>query len=485
MSKETKGSDRPLFFCTSCGTESLKWQGRCGACGEWNSMREHTSLSRAGMPGSAKTSYSSGSGSGIDTHAAATPLTDLRRSEHPRIFAGLAECDRVLGGGCVPGSLILISGDPGVGKSTLVLQILKGLAFQGHSILYVSGEESPQQILMRADRLGAVHSKIAIAPVTELGAIFELCEKQKPAFLVIDSIQTIASDEYPSSPGSILQVRECSARLMSFCKQNRITCFIIGQVTKEGQIAGPRLLEHLVDTVLYLEGDSAMGVRLLRSMKNRFGSSGEMGVFMMSERGLEDVANPSALFLGSSRDAPSSGSALSVAVEGTRAIMVEIQVLVGSATYASPRRVVSGMDQSRLAILIAILEKRAGLNFSQNDVFGSVAGGLRVSESAHDLATAAALVSSHRNLVLNSKSCFFGEISLAGAVRSVPHTPARVKEAAKLGVQTIFVPHSSYDSDRRALDDATGNGQQRDPTQTRTSIVPIRHLGDLLDAIQA
>jgi DNA repair protein RadA/Sms len=287
-------------------------------------------------------------------------------------------------------------------------------------------------------------------------------------------------EEIPSSPGSVLQVRECAARLMTFCKEHQITCFVIGQVTKDGQVAGPRLLEHLVDTVLYLEGDSSMGFRMLRAMKNRFGSTGEIGVFSMTHRGLDDVVNPSALFLGEQGGAAASGSAVSVAVEGTRPFLLELQVLVGSATYASPRRIVSGLDSNRVAILVAMLEKRAGLNFSQNDVFASVAGGLRVSESAHDLALLSALISSHRDRMPPQRTCYFGELSLSGDVRAVPHALARVREARMRGFERIFLPKSCYEREKAEIFKVLRSDQD-ETTGTECELYPIANVGELLE----
>lgn len=478
---------RPLFYCANCGQESLKWQGRCSGCGEWNSYKEAPASAPDRSSGSRRGARAAAGSGDLGLHRSETvplaqPLSAVSRTEHPRVFTGLAEFDRVLGGGCVPGSLILLSGDPGVGKSTLVMQTLKGLAWQGHKALYASGEENPHQILMRAERLGAVHEGIQVTQETGLGSLFSLCGQVRNRFLVVDSIQTCFVEEIPSSPGSVLQVRECAARLMSFCKENQITCFVIGQVTKDGQVAGPRLLEHLVDTVLYLEGDSSMGFRMLRAMKNRFGSTGEIGVFSMSQRGLDDVLNPSALFLGEQEGPPSSGTAVSVAVEGTRPFLLELQVLVGSATYASPRRIVSGLDSNRMAILVAVLEKRAGLNFSQNDVFASVAGGLRVTESAHDLALLSALISSHRDRIPPQRTCYFGELSLSGDVRAVPHALARVREARMRGFERIFLPKSSYEREKsdilRVLRSEQDGGAALD-----CELYPISLVGELLEHI--
>ena len=471
----SKNEKKTLFFCSSCGNESVKWQGKCPACGAWNTYEEAPARYSSRTSNHTRANSLDPSASRAGAHRETpVPLSQVKAIEVPRVFTGLAELDRVLGGGSVPGSLILLSGDPGVGKSTLVMQTLKGLAYQGHCALYASGEENPNQLLMRAERLGAVHDNIHVTPETSLDSLFDQCEALTPRFLVIDSIQTVYCEEFPSSPGSALQVRECSSRLMTFCKQRQITCFVIGQVTKEGQVAGPKLLEHLVDTVLYIEGESSMGFRLLRAIKNRFGSTGEIGVLAMTSRGLEDVANPSALFLGGEEAQPSSGTAVSVAIEGTRPFVLELQVLVGSATYASPRRIVHGIDSNRLAILVAVLEKRGGLNFSNNDIFASVAGGLRVSESAHDLALLAALISSHRNKVGASRTCYFGEVSLSGEVRTVPQVVPRVKEALQRGFERIFLPRSAWLKDKREILELLGE-------KSEIQLYPIAQVSELLE----
>ena len=475
MRSTEPSSKNTVFFCSDCGAESVKWSGRCHHCGAWNSLRKAPAPKAGGKGPPGFRAHRSAAGSSSDpagpSEHQAKPLSAISRAAVPRVYSGLAEFDRVLGGGCVPGSLVLLSGDPGIGKSTLVLQMLRGLAYQGHDVLYVSGEESGQQILMRAERLQAVHDRIRLAGVTELNLVFEECERLRPRFLVIDSIQTLVCDDFPSSPGSPVQVRECSARLMSFCKERDLTCFIIGQVTKDGHVAGPKLLEHLVDTVLYLEGDNSSGYRILRAMKNRFGSTGEVGLFIMTAKGLEDVADPSAYFVGPSQTARLPGSAVSVAMEGTRSFLIEIQALVGAATYSNPRRVVAGMEPSRLAILIAVLEKHAGLVFGQNDVFASVAGGARITESAHDLATVAALYSSHRNVALPPATCFFGEVTLSGLVRPVAHTESRIREASKMGMKTIVLPEA-------------GVGEVREGASAqRVNIISVRNVSDLLHSL--
>lgn len=496
MRTESRDS-RPLFFCTNCGAESLRWSGRCHPCGAWNTLAECPapkppgSSARHGASARRGATTETGSGAAqtqnLSPHGA-LPLTDISRDEIPRVFSGLPEFDRVLGGGCVPGSLVLISGEPGIGKSTLILQLLRGLAYQGHDILYVSGEESAGQVLMRAERLEAVHARIRFSGVTELGLIFQECERLGVKYLVVDSVQTLASDDFPSSPGSPLQVRECAARLMTFCKDRRITCFIVGQVTKDGQVAGPKLLEHVVDTVLTLEGDSSSGFRVLRAIKNRFGSTGELGIFMMNSKGLESVVDPSAHFIGDPRTARLPGSAVSVAIEGTRSMMIEIQALVGSATYANPRRVVSGMEPSRLAILIAVLEKHAGLVFGQNDVFASVAGGARVTESAHDLATLAALYSSHRNVPLPPATCFFGEVTLSGQIRPVAQAQARLREASTMGMKSVYLPASQL-ADARAEAEPkkqvppAGGTPPAITSNPALQLLPVVDVSDLLNAL--
>jgi len=435
---------RTLFACTQCGAQSPKWLGRCPECSAWNSFQEETVA--VGI-GAASLGASSG---GVPLRASGVPVTPLSQVEtrdFPRVFCGSPEFDRVLGGGLVPGSLVLLSGEPGIGKSTLLMQALHGLATRGFKVLYASGEESPEQIRLRADRLGCVSDKVLLTAETDVVALATVAKSIKPAVLVVDSIQTISHPDVASSPGSVSQVRESTAALLELAKDNTITTILVGHVTKEGTVAGPKLLEHLVDTVLHLEGDANTGFRILRATKNRFGSTGEMGVFAMQGNGLRDVTNPSSYFLEESKQVRE-GTAVAVCMEGTRPLLVEIQALVGRSTYSSPRRVVTGLDQQRFQVLLAILEKRAGVALSTNDIFAGVAGGLRIFEPSADLAMAASVLSSLFERPLPPRHAFIGEVGLAGEIRGITHGIARVQEAMKLGFERIYLPMRSFRSER-------------------------------------
>ncbi|NBX16201.1 MAG: DNA repair protein RadA [Proteobacteria bacterium] len=461
-----KSSKKTVFVCGQCGSQQPKWLGKCPDCNAWNSFSEDIVTDKQTVH-RAETQSSR-------PPEKPTPITDVRQETIPRIFCGLPELDRVLGGGLVQGSLVLISGDPGVGKSTLLLQALFGLASQGYRVLYASGEESREQIKLRADRLKTVHPNILLFNETDLGTIAGQALSLKPHVLVVDSIQTVAHSDYPSSPGSVTQVRECTARLMDVAKLHGITTWIVGHVTKEGSIAGPRVLEHLVDTVMHLEGDAATGFRILRSLKNRFGSTGEVGVFSMQANGLSDVANPSALFLESLK-AGVEGSAVAVSMEGTRPLLVEIQSLVGKSTLATPRRTVTGLDPNRFAILLAVLERRAGVSIGLLDIYANVAGGLRLSEPASDLAVAASVLSSVIETPWQGRVAFFGEVGLSGEIRATTNPVGRVQEAMKLGFDRVYMPRRSYQMEKQALLEL----QKTESTRSDMQIYPVEHIREL------
>ena len=420
------------FTCQSCGETYRKWQGRCDSCGEWNSLLESTG----------DTAVPSGLTTGKGRSLTFTALNaDI--SEHKRTLSRIGELDRVLGGGFVPGSSILIGGDPGVGKSTLLLQAVAKMALAGSSCIYISGEEATQQITMRARRLGLADAPVQLASANSIRDIITSVEKaETPKLLVIDSIQTVFADNLPSAPGSVAQVRASAQELIRLARKTGTSVILVGHVTKDGQIAGPRVLEHMVDTVLYFEGDRGHQFRILRAVKNRFGATDEIGVFEMSDRGLQQVENPSSLFI-SSPDKTISGASVFAGMEGSRPLLVEIQGLVAPTAQATPRRAVVGWDASRLAMLLAVLDTRCELSFSGSEVYLNVAGGLRVQEPAADLAVAAALVSSASDIPVPAGSLFFGEIGLSGEVRPVGQTDARLKEAAKLGFTTAIIPAGS------------------------------------------
>jgi DNA repair protein RadA/Sms len=422
---------KATFICQNCGASSNRWQGKCDSCGEWNSYAEET-------PGG-------GIGSG--------PLRSVRKGrvvalsslageseEAPRIRSGIAEFDRVTGGGFVRGSTLLVGGDPGIGKSTVLLQVAGALANGGHSVVYVSGEEAVAQIRLRADRLDLLQAPVKLAAETSVEDILAtLATDKPPALLIIDSIQTLWTDLADSAPGTVTQVRAASQALIRYAKQTGTTVVFVGHVTKDGQIAGPRVLEHMVDGVLYFEGEGGHHFRILRAVKNRFGPTDEIGVFEMTGAGLREVANPSALFLGE-RNARTPGAAVFAGMEGTRPLLVEIQALVAPTTLGTPRRAVIGWDTSRLAMILAVLEAHCGVRLGDCDVYLNVAGGLRIAEPAADLAVAAALVSSRLNVALPADTVYFGEVSLSGAVRPVGHAAARLREAQKLGFARAVMP---------------------------------------------
>ena len=418
------------FTCTSCGAAHNKWSGRCEACGAWNAIVEEAPLSA----GPAKKSLGTARGKALE-------LTDLSTKENPpvRTTSGVAELDRVLGGGLVNASAILLGGDPGIGKSTLLLQAAARFARNGMHVVYVSGEEAAQQIRMRAQRLGLESSPVRLAAETNLRDILTTLDKERPELVIIDSIQTMWADNVDSAPGSVSQVRAACHELVSFAKKRGCSVVIVGHVTKEGAIAGPRVVEHMVDTVLYFEGERGHQFRILRAVKNRFGPADEIGVFEMTGRGLAEVKNPSALFL-SDRDRPAPGSVVFSGIEGTRPMLTEIQALVAPSPHSQARRTVVGLDGQRLATILAVLEARCGVPFAGLDVYLNVAGGMRVHEPAADLAVACALLSAREDHPLPADTVVFGEISLSGALRPVTQAESRLKEASKLGFASAITP---------------------------------------------
>ena len=418
------------FSCNTCGNVTTKWSGRCDACGEWNTISEDKGISA----GPKKGSIGGMRGKPI-------PMTDLRTQEAPlpRTNSGIAELDRVLGGGLVPASAILVGGDPGIGKSTLLLQAAAKFAENGLKTIYISGEEASAQVRMRASRLGLTNAPVQLGAETNLRDILTTLEIEKPDLVIIDSIQTMWADTVDSAPGSVSQVRAAAHELTTFAKRNNLSVVLVGHVTKEGQIAGPRVVEHMVDTVLYFEGERGHQFRILRAVKNRFGAADEIGVFEMSGAGLAEVTNPSALFL-SDRGTPSPGSVVFAGIEGTRPVLVEFQALIAPSPHSQPRRTVVGWDSGRLAMIMAVLEARCSIPFTGLDVYLNVAGGIKVNEPAADLAVAAALLSAREDVTVPPDTVIFGEISLSGALRPVGQTENRLKEAQKLGFTTAIGP---------------------------------------------
>ncbi|MEM9968635.1 MAG: DNA repair protein RadA [Pseudomonadota bacterium] len=419
-----------IFSCTACGAQFTKWSGRCDSCGEWNSIQEDRGLS------SGPSGKSLGAKRGVPI-----TLSDLSTNETPppRNRSGITELDRVLGGGLVPASAILVGGDPGIGKSTLLLQAVGHFANSGLKTLYVTGEEASAQVRMRAQRLGLAAASVQLAAETNLRDILTTLDIEKPDLVVIDSIQTMWADTVESAPGSVSQVRAAAHELTSFAKRRGVAVILVGHVTKEGQIAGPRVVEHMVDTVLYFEGERGHQFRILRSVKNRFGPADEIGVFEMTGQGLSEVSNPSELFL-SERGAGAAGSVVFAGIEGTRPVLVELQALVAPAPHAQARRTVVGWDAGRLAMILAVLEARCGIPFAGLDVYLNVAGGMKISEPAADLAVAAALLSAREDAPLPAETVVFGEISLSGALRPATQTENRLKEAQKLGFTKAIAP---------------------------------------------
>jgi DNA repair protein RadA/Sms len=443
---------KTTFSCSNCGANASKWIGRCPSCGEWNTYVEEVVVKSA-RPGKPKTiGYT-------------TPkrLPDIERLAFQRIKSGIGEFDRVTGDGLVPGSIVLIGGEPGIGKSTLVLQM--ALRLTNKKILYVSGEESLEQLKLRAERIGDDHDGFYLLSETSLENLIKQLDEFQPELLIVDSIQTLVTERVEGSAGTISQIRECATDLMKFAKESQTPVILIGHINKEGNLAGPKVLEHMVDAVLNFEGDQHHQFRILRASKNRFGSTDELGIFEMNSKGLREVTNPSELLLAN-RDLSLSGNAISVSMEGQRSLLLETQALVSTSVYGTPQRSTTGFDPRRLNMLLAVLEKRAGFRLAAKDVFLNMAGGLRITDPATDLAVIAAILSSDKNLPLDQQFCFTGEIGLSGEARPVNRIENRLAEASRLGFKRIFIP--AY------------NKKGIDLKRFQIEIVPIRHLGDLL-----
>ena len=445
---------KTVFFCQNCGHEENKWLGQCPACKQWNTFVEEEVVT-----GSSKQARSAGK---ADRNVRAVTLAQIEKEHEERYSSHIAELDRVLGGGIVPGSLVLVGGDPGIGKSTLLLQLCRELAADERDVLYISGEESLQQIKMRALRIGQFNDHLKLMCETNLDTVRAAIERERPQAVVIDSIQTMYSELVTSAPGSVSQVRESTNVLLQIAKGLAVTVFIVGHVTKEGQVAGPRVLEHMVDTVLYFEGDRYASYRLLRSVKNRFGPTHEIGVFEMSADGLREMANPSEYMLEGKPEA-SPGSVVVCCMEGTRPMLVEVQALATKTSFGFPRRTASGCDFNRVNLLIAVLSKRLGIDMSDEDAYVNIAGGIRMNEPAIDLGIVLALVSSYRNKAVDEKTIVFGEVGLSGEVRGVTMPEQRVLEAKKMGYTTCVLPQASM----RSVKNVTG-----------IKLIGVRHIGE-------
>ena len=422
---------KSAWFCSECGAESPKWQGKCPSCGAWNTMVEEKISAK-----------SSKNAAGVRrAKSKIQKVTEIELNEEPRIKMPSNELNRVLGGGLVAGSLVLIGGEPGIGKSTLVLQNI--LSIRSKKILYVSGEESAQQLKMRADRIGRMSDNVLIACETSLENIFEHIDEVSPELLIVDSIQPIASDEIESSAGSVSQVRECASRLLKYAKESNVPVLLIGHINKEGSIAGPKVLEHIVDAVLQFEGDSQYLYRILRSIKNRFGSTSEIGIYEMCQKGLREVTNPSEMLISRAGEENLSGVATGTTIEGMRPFLIEVQALVSTAAYGTPQRSVTGFDAKRLNMLLAVLEKRVGFKLAQKDVFLNIAGGIKVKDPALDLSVVSAILSSNVDMLVPKGYCMAGEVGLSGEIRPVIRLEQRIAEAEKLGMETILVPRNN------------------------------------------
>jgi DNA repair protein RadA/Sms len=447
------------FHCQACGHQAPRWLGRCPDCGAWNTLKEERiPVAPKGRSALFKTSASD-----------ATPICDIEVVGESRRVTGIGEFDRVLGGGVIPGSLILIGGDPGIGKTTLLLQALPRLGLPDEQLLYISGEESPRQIKMRGERLGVAHRNLLILAETSLEQMLKAIQEIQPAAVVVDSIQTVYTEQLTSAPGSISQVQEVAGKLMWFAKRSNTPVFIIGHVTKEGAIAGPRLLEHIVDTVLYFEGDKGHSFRILRAVKNRFGSTNEIGVFEMKETGLEEVGNPSELFLAE-RPQQTNGSVVVSSLEGSRPILVELQALVSPTSYPMPKRMANGVELNRVSLLIAVMEKRLGLHLSGQDVYVNVVGGIQIDEPAIDLGLVAAVTSSLRESPIDHYTMVVGEVGLGGEVRAISQADLRIREAAKMGFRRCLLPER--------------NLTKLDPVEG-IELIGIREVGEALEAVLA
>jgi len=458
-------SKRPatVFVCQECGSQSPKWLGRCNDCGAWNSLVEERPQDTAAAAATVGHRYA------LSASSAAQLYADIKIENHSRLSTGIDEFDRVLGGGVVPGSLVLLGGEPGIGKSTLLLQAAANMARTIGRVLYSSGEESEHQIKSRGERLNVGNAPLYLLAETCLERILEEIARVKPALVIVDSVQTVFSLKFQSAPGSIGQVREAATQLLFTAKGQNIPTFLVGHVTKDGNLAGPKALEHVVDSVLYFEGERHHSHRVVRAVKNRFGAVSELGVFEMTSTGLRPVPNPSKLFLAE-RPSNAPGSAVLCSVEGSRPILVEVQALVSSANYGTARRMASGVDQQRLSLLLAVLEKRAGLNLIGDDVFVNIAGGMTIDEPASDLGVLAAIASSVRNRVIASTTAMFGEVGLAGEVRGITQAPLRVREAAQMGFTRCIMPEANIDpSDRQLTKDC--------------ELVGVRTVGEALDEL--
>ncbi|MBL7923265.1 MAG: DNA repair protein RadA [Bacteroidia bacterium] len=431
---------KTVFYCQNCGANSLKWIGKCPSCGEWNSYVEETI-----QPAAKENQWRSGSARKEAKASKPRLISDIALESSPRIVLPDAELNRVLGGGLVQGSLILLGGEPGIGKSTLLLQLAVNL--KGKKILYISGEESEQQVRMRAERIGKIQSECYILTETTTQQIFQQIESLQPELVIVDSIQTLYSNVYESAPGTVSQIRGCAGELLRFAKETATPVLLIGHITKEGSIAGPKVLEHMVDTVLQFEGDRHHVYRILRAIKNRFGSTAELGIYEMRGSGLTEVANPSALLL-SQRDASLSGTAVACTMEGVRPFLIEVQSLVSSAVYGTPQRTTTGYDLRRLHMILAVLEKRCGFKLGLKDVFLNIAGGIRVEDPAIDLAIICAILSSAEDMAIDPANCFAGEVGLTGEIRPVNRIEARINEAARLGFRQIFVSRYNAETEK-------------------------------------
>jgi DNA repair protein RadA/Sms len=452
---------KTAFFCTQCGYESAKWLGKCPACGQWNTFTEEV-IHKEEKP-SKSGSWSTEPGSKRATKTIL--LQDIDAADLPRIIAPDAELNRVLGGGIVPGSVVLVAGEPGIGKSTLFLQV--GLQLNNFPVLYISGEESEQQIKMRAERLNIANDKFYLLTETNTQSIFSEIKKLKPAIVIVDSIQTLESPYIESPAGSISQIKECAGELQKFAKETNTPVFLIGHITKDGSIAGPKILEHMVDTVLQFEGDRHYNYRLLRTQKNRFGSTSELGIYEMTETGMRPVHNPSEILI-TQKEEQLTGSAIAATLEGLRPLLIEVQALVTQSVYGTPQRTVSGYDLRRLQLLLAVLEKRGGFHFGVKDVFLNIAGGLRIEDPSIDLAVVVALLSSYEDIAVPHQYCFTGEVGLNGEIRAVNRIEQRIAEAAKLGFDKIFV--SKYN--------VKGLGKQQ-----QIEVVPVAKVEEVYKAI--
>ena len=463
---------KTVFACQECGAQSAKWLGRCPECGAWNSLVEERPLPAAAAAATAEKRYALAGAAGPQLYE------DIDTVVAERLSTGIGEFDRVLGGGVVPGSLVLIGGEPGIGKSTLLLQAAAHFAHAVGPVLYCSGEESEHQIKSRGERLGVQRAPLYILAETCLERILEEIARLRPAFVIVDSIQTVFSLKFQSAPGSIGQVRESATQLLFAAKGQNIPTFLVGHVTKDGNLAGPKALEHIVDTVLYFEGEKHHAHRVVRAVKNRFGAVSELGVFEMTGNGLVAVANPSQLFLAE-RQGHAAGSSVLCCVEGTRPLLVEVQALVSTSTYGNARRMASGLDQNRLSLLLAVLEKRAGLNLVAEDVFVNVAGGMAVDEPAADLAIVAAVASSVRNRAIRSGTAVFGEVGLAGEIRGTSQASLRIREAAQMGFTRCVVPETNVSS--RAADPVPAAARPDLPAGCE--VVGVKTVAEALDQL--